>query len=490
MKTDARDFSSPLATAPAFLLLICWCVSLVLTESLHFHPALATSISLLAAGGWGLAGTIEPNRSSLPVLFLLLFFATAGSLYLATTVARKEKLPVFVEGTGVVTSIREWGVQNVMLIDFRRARFLVKTKEAREFFTPGDVVHFSGHAEPLERTSRRGTFDAFLYWRGKGVLCEIKAPYIEKTVPPRRSRGPSSWRFALGKKLREALPRRTAGYLLASWTGEKDPELVSLHRAAGTSHLLAVSGFHVGIVFSIAFFLLRGVPFRLYFLSVLLWTYILLAGSAPSAVRAGALLQSAILGRLIGRPHHSFNAISSVGAAMLLFNPWIFWDVGWRMSMLAALSITSVGASDIQRNWKIVASGVLVWLATAISATRTFGYVPVVGLIVNFVAIPFFGVLLPLASLLSLPPLLGVPGGKIPVLFAEFAFTRWEQFSGNMLQIFPWDISFGLPLLLVSVIPMVYFFAIASGFRKRRASVMALFTTLFTLLFLFGVGKI
>jgi competence protein ComEC len=181
------------------------------------------------------------------------------------------------------------------------------------------------------------------------------------------------------------------------------------------------------------------------------------------------MIQLVILGGLIGRSGKAFNTASFAGALMLLLNPWLFWDVGWRLSMLAVLSITSLSSADLSGEAKFFLICPLVWLATTLQAAWTFGESPIVGIVANFFALPAFAALFPLSAALSMPSLMGLPFGSALVSIPEFLFVRWERFSLNLLALCPWRLSFSVPLLIVGSAILSYFFARASGFGKQRA---------------------
>ena len=495
-----RFADSPISKAPAFLLLICWCVTLLLIVEYGFPVSVAIAAALLIASSWGLFGTASPNKNSLAFCLVLLPAALFGALYIAVTVTAPYDIPETVREIGVVTSEREWGYGRVAVAASDSGKYLLRLADGSSL-REGDIVSFSGSAVRFKRAgesegssrsangkSARNTFDELLYWRAKGVTCAIEKP---ETRTLGVSNGAARWREVLNRRIEETLPVRTAGYVMASWTGARDMGLDSLHRAVGTSHLLAVSGFHVGIVFGFCWLFFKRFKARLYIISVFIWLYVILAGSAPSALRSAVMIQVVILGRLLGRPSTGFNSVSFAGSAMLAVNPWLFWDLGWRLSMMSVLCITSVssmpliralkesetlgknGRADRVKHVSIVVSGVLVWLATALLSSWVFKETPVVGLFINFAAIPAFAVLLPAAFVLSLPALLGLPGGYAIASIAEFAFAMWERFSTNMLFFCPYQMPFSFVLLLTGSVVMTYFFANASGFTRSRASMAA-----------------
>lgn len=112
----------------------------------------------------------------------------------------------------------------------------------------------------------------------------------------------------------------------------------------GLSHIVAISGMHIGIlsVLLVSLLLLLGMHRRqiIYWATTILVVYILLIGAPPSAMRAGILGFLALLAMHIGRLKQATNALVLAAAVMLLFNPRVLRDdVGFQLSFLAVAGI-------------------------------------------------------------------------------------------------------------------------------------------------------
>ncbi|MDR1509720.1 MAG: ComEC/Rec2 family competence protein [Synergistaceae bacterium] len=465
---------TPLGRAPAFALLACYSLLLVFMEEMNFSLAASSLLALTASAGWFLMGSEYPARSSIPVACVLFLAAAAGSVLIGARISSESAVPKSVDAAGVVLSDMKWGYARVALVRvnssgvFRRGGKYVIKYRGRSDIEPGVVVRFSGRTERFGRADGPGEFDEFLYWKAKGASFAVVSPKIEITG---RQDGIASWRAALGRRIMRSLPKRTAGYIAASWTGERDAALTDFHRNAGTSHLLAVSGLHVGIVFAVCWFFLKRLRFRLYIISVLIWLYTLLSGCAPSSLRAALMIQTAILGRLLGQPGCQFNGACAAGAFMLLYNPWIFWDIGWRLSIMSVLALTSLYSLELGTTSKNLLASPAVWLVTSVQASWTFGEIPAAGLVINFIAAPVFGILLPVASGLSIPALLGVKYLAYSAYLAEFFFAAWERFSNNITFLIPWKIDFSALLMISGVSVMLWMFSRSCGFSRSRAAI-------------------
>lgn len=116
---------------------------------------------------------------------------------------------------------------------------------------------------------------------------------------------------------------------------------------AGAAHILAVSGFHVGVVYSFFRICLSIIPTRktelIFFknlcLLLLIWTFVSLTGLAASAVRAAFMLSLYIIGKTLRRKTDSYNTWCAAAFCMLVYNPFYLFDLGFELSFLAVLSI-------------------------------------------------------------------------------------------------------------------------------------------------------
>ena len=114
--------------------------------------------------------------------------------------------------------------------------------------------------------------------------------------------------------------------------------------AAGVSHILVVSGMHVGFLFLLIMWFMRRASHRRRWVVVILglivlWAYALLTGLAPSVVRATFMFSMMLLFRVIGEKYSVKHALFLSATILLLCNPNVLFNVGFQLSYLAVVGI-------------------------------------------------------------------------------------------------------------------------------------------------------
>ena len=112
---------------------------------------------------------------------------------------------------------------------------------------------------------------------------------------------------------------------------------------SGVSHLLAVSGLHVGLIaFSTFFFLgLFRLPSHIAcFLTILVVIfYACLVGFRASVLRASIITTLVLVARIVDRDVDLINLLIVTALVLLIANPTQIWDVGFQLSFVATISI-------------------------------------------------------------------------------------------------------------------------------------------------------
>ena len=458
--------ASPVASAPAFVILLGLCAA-IWTRCAGLPAPAALAVSLSAAAAWIFLGSrraVVGFAPELAVMLLLLSFLSVFSFY---SMSKQGSFPSTVDTEARVASSRKWGRSAALLLDTpygRAAAYVPAGRAAAE----GSLVNIRAAVFDFDRSERSRGFDEFLFWHAKGALKKLVTLDIRTTAPPS---GLARWRGLLAERIKETLPERMAGYMLALTVGARDEKLSELHRNTGTLHLLAVSGFHVAIAAWLAMLLFQSGLLRIVGVSAVVWLYVVFAGAPAGGLRAAIMLQIYLLGLAVGRPSSGFNSVSAAGVLLLSWNPWYFFDVGWQLSMSAALFIAAAPPLA-GKSWRSAAAvSMLVWLVTAPLVAYYFDDLPLAGLFVNMFAVPLFGLLFPAILACSLPSLLGLPLlAPLAAGVCEYFLEAWEILSGLIAGLLPWRIGFTPQLAVLGAVFFLSAAAYACGFFKLRSA--------------------
>lgn len=272
---------------------------------------------------------------------------------------------------------------------------------------------------------RGGTFDYAAYLREHGIrACTFiyKDNWREEAVD--LSNLSSVDRTVLqAKRLRHRLLKRIGklgaegqdyAVLAALTLGEKSylsRDIKDDYSVSGASHVLALSGLHLGIVYALLSFLMMGWRRRWaaqFLIVTLIWAYVVLVGFSPSVVRSALMLTAYALVSFLQRDRFSLNTLAFAALIMLLANPLTIYDMGFQFSFLSVLGIllftplleTLVQRSWLQRHrvlawaWGMIEVSLAAQLAVSPMVAYHFGRFSCYFLLSNFVAVPCATVLL------------------------------------------------------------------------------------------------
>jgi competence protein ComEC len=182
--------------------------------------------------------------------------------------------------------------------------------------------------------------------------------FADRITPTDRSVGLSGrvarLRDAVEGRLQRLYPR-TWGVVHALILARKDgldPDVREAFAVAGLAHLLAISGFHVGVVAGMLFGVLRatGASGRgaAVMASVGVWAYVACIGAPDAAARAAALVSFAAWARVRGYPPHRGGALATALLAMMVADPGALGRVGLQLSFAGAAGL-AVAAGPLER---------------------------------------------------------------------------------------------------------------------------------------------
>lgn len=190
-------------------------------------------------------------------------------------------------------------------------------------------------------------------------------------------------------------------------------ETKETYSISGTSHILAVSGLHIGIIFQLIILLLGGKrrsKLTIILSTTIVWAYVIFIGFPASAVRAATMLSIYSMVLLSLRPDPTLNTLALAYIIMVLVNPFNIFDIGFQMSFLAVGSILlfyplffallSSHNNTIRAIWGLFCVSLAAQIGTLPLIVFYFGRISCYSLITSFIAIPAATLILYLCVLL------------------------------------------------------------------------------------------
>ena len=219
------------------------------------------------------------------------------------------------------------------------------------------------------------------------------------------------------------LNSQSSAFIKALLLGDKsslDPSTKKAFSIAGATHVLAVSGLHVGIIVSLfsglfSFLLVkvrkeRASWIKSVLLLIIIWVYAGITNFSPSILRASVMFSFLSIGYSMTRYSNIYNTLSIAAFFMLILNPDNLYSVGFQLSFLAVSGIVYFYPKInrllyfknklFQKSWSLCSVSIAAQLTTFPLALYYFHQFPSYFLLSNLVVIPAAFVVLLLSILL------------------------------------------------------------------------------------------
>ena len=229
-------------------------------------------------------------------------------------------------------------------------RILLYSDEDR--YQIGDYVLVQGHTRPMTPPANEGNFDQQRYYHAKKIDMICCGDSVKLVAPPAWSL--QDLLFRLKERVKQTffayLEKTKAGVLSTMLLGDRtklDPDIKEMYQSAGISHILAISGLHISLIGMV---LLKGLrrcgmgilPAGAVAGSVIV-LYTCMTGAAPSAIRACVMFLYLLLSLALHRSYDMLTALSVAAMGELIVNPFLTDDSGFVFSFSAVLAVAICG---------------------------------------------------------------------------------------------------------------------------------------------------
>ncbi len=319
------------------------------------------------------------------------------------------------------------------LINTKAIAYLEKTPLIKDL-QPGKRIRFQSYLNPPTERLNPEDFDYKAYLKRYRIFATC---YIKK----------DDWKMATGElkslRIRAAKVQQHVVSIFKSYDYDKEElalisaltvgyrdlieeEQRNAYTASGATHVLAVSGLHVGIIY---LFILWGFRFlgksrktviiRVAVTILILWCFAFITGLSPSVTRASLMFTLVSLGSGSKQKSNIYNTIFLSAFILLFLNPNLLFDIGFQLSYAAVLSIVSFQpylSTLFFNKWHIpkflsdlMSVSIAAQIGTAPISIHIFNCFPSYFLLTNIWIIPLVGFILNYAIILILLSLSGLP---------------------------------------------------------------------------------
>lgn len=344
--------------------------------------------------------------------------------------------------------------------------------EVIEHWKYGQETTIHGSLTEPSTATNFGSFDYRAYLRSKHIYWVLKAEGAASVtiedrspewswmdIPQMGASKLEEYRQYGADLYRQLFSENESSYLEGLVLGLRsglDPYIEQSFAQLGLTHVLAISGLHVGVFIGSCLLLLRLCRFTretsLLIVICLIPLYVLFTGASPSVIRAGMMSMLSLIGLRQGWLRDGLHLLSAALLFMLWWEPYYALDVGFQLSFAVTAGLI-VGVSPFQR---MMPSRWPRWLSSSIAVTIVaqlvsfpltiyyFNQVSLLSLLTNFILVPFISlIVLPLASITLILAVISVdiarPIAWLVTLCDQWTFTAvdWLADLEGTLIIWP-----------------------------------------------------
>ena len=334
---------------------------------------------------------------------------------------------------GVVTKIRQNELSTSLLVRTSQVGVVSVLIRGNQYdYAEGDLVAFKPSLERIRNMGNPWEFDYAQYMLRQSaaytqhvaeaaemvVIGKSKSPYYALQHIRRAARA-----MIFDSQLSsESKPLLAA--LLLGYGSDITPEMRQTMSAAGLSHVVALSGLHVGMVAMLVAWLLmpllRGgrLRTRVACCAAGVMLFALFTGLAPSVCRAAVMMVFASLAVLANRRALSANAVAGAALCIVVLSPAAIYDAGFLLSFVSVTAMivvlprftAAIKGWHVALRYAVACMAVSVVAAAATSALTAYLFhtVSVASVFTNIVVLPLLPAYMALSALYVLLLMAGI----------------------------------------------------------------------------------
>ncbi|WP_309613443.1 ComEC/Rec2 family competence protein [Flavobacterium sp.] len=165
---------------------------------------------------------------------------------------------------------------------------------------------------------------------------------------------------------------------------EISADIIQDYQYSGATHVLSVSGLHVGFIMLFILFVLKPIPntqkgsfIKLVCILISLGLFAIVSGLSPPVLRSVVMFSFIAIGNHLHRSTNTYHTLLVSVLLILLFEPYFLFDVGFQLSYIALFSI--VWLQPLLKNIYSPKNKILnyLWEALTVSFAAQIGTFPI-----------------------------------------------------------------------------------------------------------------
>lgn len=329
-----------------------------------------------------------------PLLLIFIVILLVSLFYTELSVPNKTYNDKIIATSGTVKEKREKEKYD----EYKIRDFLVRDYSRRKKLTVGQILNITGKYKSLDSMNYED-FDYGRYIKSIGCKGIIYINTYEKI-------GVDKIYNCIGKikdyirNTNRYLYKKNSDFINSILLGQKEElsqEEKEMFTRTGTSHIIAISGLHTGIICVLVTFIIGGMNkiYKLFILTMVMSLYSVMVGISPSIIRAIIFLVILYLAVFVERKRDGISTLSLIGIFLVINNPYIIYNVSFQLSFLSTLSIIYFyGYINSALKLSIISLTISANILILPIMYYNFKGIPIISVISNVIIVPFIGIII------------------------------------------------------------------------------------------------
>lgn len=379
---------------------------------------------------------------------------------------------------------------------FIYAKAFVKSEDAP---TLGSVVKVRGNFSEANGAMNFATFSYKNYLMGQNILNEVKDPHVKVIKGPNffynrvnsfNKKITSSFAYGLSEKNAKVMTSIILGN--SKLMGED----VNIYRSVGIAHILAVSGFHIGLIYLglislFSFFELnKNIGRVIGFVVAVVYTFLI--GAPAGALRTCFMILFANIAYFSKTKYRDKDGILAAAFITLLVNPLAIFNVSFILSYCGAggilyfypiLKRRYAGGEIFNTFVMVLAINLIIFPIQS----RFFNDYNLLSIAANIILVPLYSVAIIMGYILTVLTIVGI---KLRLLFVPLDFIL--KLCNLVLNIFNDFLLFKITVPKVSILSTIFYYIgillIFGGIRLNKRYKVFYKLCIMFLIFVMGIN--